>query len=172
MKPFFKLVYYISLAYIISCIGLSILMKILPIEFSNDTYSEDFDSIFFIGIPIAILLTLSRIGFKVELSKTQIKSAIVKTILLAVTCFVLFLFYNIVTFGSSMCTWTSGETLYRNSTNTSQKIIKRYFGCGATDSSPSTVGVFKVQQITRLFIYVTKVDTTKLDRHEWINVKK
>jgi hypothetical protein len=172
MKIVFKLLYSLTIGFIVSCILLLILMNAFPLDFSDERYSDIFDSVVFAGIPIAILLTLSRLGFKVRLTKSQVRSSILCTILLSAGCFILFIFYSLATLGTSMCAWSSGEVLYRNNTKSSQKIIKRYFGCGATDSSPASAAVFEVQQVTPLLIYVTKVDTTKLDRRNWTRVNQ
>jgi len=171
MKSFLKLVYFGSLTFIILLLLVQILLKITQLEFSEEKYQENFDSIFFFGIPIAIELTLARLGLKTNLSRHQTKSIIIRTTFIAVACFLLFIFYFFTTFGSSMCTWVTGETLYKNTSKKSQRVVKRYFGCGATDSSPATVAISKLQDITPLFVYVTDVDTNKLDKTVWVRLK-
>ena len=171
MRLFFKIVYFGSLTFITILFVVRILLKFTSLEFSHDTYQDNFDSLFFFGLPIAIELTLSRLGFKNNLTKRQIRSIILKTTVIAIAFFLFFIIYFFATFGSSMCTTSTGETLYINSSKKSPRIVKRYFGCGATDSSPATVSISKLQAITPLFVYVTDVDTNKLDKTVWIRQK-
>ena len=71
-----------------------------------------------------------------------------------------------------MAAWSRGETILENRSNKSVRIVKRDFGCGATDSSPETVQIFKITQITPLFIYVSKVDTSKLEKKDWVRISE
>ena len=147
-----------------------IILKTLPIEFKQPDNNDIFDGMIFIGIPFAIILTISRIGFK-NIQKDHIRSAITKTILIASGVFLLFVVYGFISFGANMCSWSMGETLFIHKAHYSSRIVKRYFGCGATDSSPATIGTFKTTDIPPFFIYVTKIDTTKIDSKVWERAK-
>ena len=92
-------------------------------------------------------------------------------IIVSVLYLLFFFFYTLSTFSLDMCTWSAGETLFKNRVHQSQRIEKRYFGCGATDSSPATAGFFKVTSITSLFLHKQKIDTNKIDLKEWERVR-
>ena len=169
MKTIFKIIYYGSILFIVIVVLISILLRVLPLEFANQNNQDTFDFIFFIGIPIAILLTLSRLVFKTDVSKGKIRNILILTILTSAGVFFLFILYAFATFGSGLCSWSTGPTIFKN-VSSSSKIVWRDFGCGAVDSSPPTIEISKVTEITPLFIYITKVDTTKLDKKIWIRV--
>jgi hypothetical protein len=76
----------------------------------------------------------------------------------------------IVLLGST-CAWTTDKVFFENKQNSSVKIVQRHFGCGATDSSYPTVKVFRVREITSDLIWVTEIDTTQIDKSEWIRIE-
>jgi NADPH:quinone reductase-like Zn-dependent oxidoreductase len=62
--------------------------------------------------------------------------------------------------------------LFDNSENPSEKIVLREFGCGATDSGSPALRVCKIKTITPYLIWVTKTDTTTIDRQVWKRAKE
>jgi hypothetical protein len=150
---------------------MAVLLNTLPLEIKNYTFREHAHNFIFFGIPIAILFTTSRSGF-IKHSKSETRTKIHKAFLISAGVFVLFFVYAFATFGSSMCDTTTGETLFIRKNPGSSKIVTRYFGCGATDSSPAVVTTAKQTEIASLFWYYTAIDTTTLNRAEWIRVDK
>ena len=172
MSIIFKIIYIGSIVFITLCILTAVFLRIFPLEFTSESYQRVFDDLLFCGIPVAVLLTMTRIGFKKNLDKLRIKMIVIKSIIIAI-CYIFFSFcYAILSFSFSMCAWSTDDTLFENTSNKSTKIVKRDFGCGATDSSPATVQIFKITQISPLFIYTSKIDTNKLDKNDWVRIRK
>lgn len=68
---------------------------------------------------------------------------------------------------ADMCGWTTTNTLFVNKYDTTEKVILREFGCGATDSGDPAYKVCKIQRISQYFIKVTEIDTSKLEKNVW-----
>lgn len=170
MRTLFKILYFASLAYIVTCCLLIFLLKILPLEFKNHRFDEQFPNLFYFGVPVAILFTAARLGFQ-NIEASQIRKRLLKKFLISIGVFTIFFCYSFVSFGISMCDTVTGETLFIKNSSSS-KIVERDFGCGATDSSPATVTIAKQTEILSLFWYYTRIDTTTLNKSEWIRVKE
>lgn len=76
-------------------------------------------------------------------------------------------FFMIISIFTGMCDWSNQKILYTNKKNKEVKIIKRDYGCGATDSDLPTIKIFKVRKVTKYFILAKEVDITKIDQNEW-----
>lgn len=171
MKLFFRILYWISLLYIVTCLLVSLLIRISPLDFASSVDADRFDILFFGGIPAAILLMISRIGFK-TMNRTEKRNAIILGFLMSIGCFLIFVLYAFTSFGSSLCDYSNGRTLFISRTDPSIRIIFRYYGCGAVDSSPETPSTAKLKPFTRVFNYITPVDTSKINKEEWIRVEE
>jgi hypothetical protein len=167
MKPVLKFLYYFCIAFIVLIILTAAIIRFSPLEFSSKDYEEIFDILFFGGIPVAILLSACRIGFQ-PMNRTQKRNTIISSFLLSLGCFFLFFLYSVSTMAEAMCDYSNEELLFKKKSGTSSTIIIRYFGCGATDSSPSTPTVEIKKLYTPLLCSYTKVDTTRIDLNEWI----
>ncbi|MBC7936015.1 MAG: hypothetical protein H7Y86_11750 [Rhizobacter sp.] len=170
MRTVSKIIYILSIAYIALCCLVAILLTILPLELKNEQLRENRDSLFFFGIPIAILFTLARLGFK-NRKNLVIWKQIVATVLLSLGVFILFFLYAIASFGGSMCKYTTGETVFTKRNSSTTTIVKRYFGCGATDSTPPIITLARQTAILSFFWYYSKTDSTGIDRSVWMPVK-
>lgn len=169
MKLISKIIYYLSIIFIIACLVISISLKFFLLEFSKSNYEKTFDDLFFIGIPLAIIFTSANVFFK-NFQKSKVKSTIINKLIIAIVVFISFILYGFISFGTNMCTWSTGPTLFISKKKSSEKIVLRDFGCGATDSSPGTFGIFKVTTITPSFIYANKIDTSKINSTEWVRL--
>ncbi|RYG00165.1 MAG: hypothetical protein EOO07_35810 [Chitinophagaceae bacterium] len=166
MRIVCKIIYFLSIAYIALCCLVTILLAVLPLEFQNYQFGEKWDNIFFFGIPLAILFTLTRLGFK-DRKTLVIWHQILATFLFSLGVFIIFFLYGIVSLGS-MCNYSTGETVFTNRHSSTTKIVKRYFGCGATDSTPPTITLARQTDVLSLFWYYTKIDSSRIDRSVWM----
>ncbi len=166
MQRFLKIVYWTSI--LIPCFWVltTILGNLVPLEFSNNNSEFIYDSIRFYGIPIAIMLTLTG-TIKSKDTSGSIATKIFLTI--CVSAFSIFIMF--MTLFAGMCDWTTDKIFFENKQNSSIKIVQRSFGCGATDSSPATLKVFKVREITPYLIWVTSIDTNKINKDEWKRIE-
>ncbi|MBL7800688.1 MAG: hypothetical protein JNL95_08170 [Chitinophagales bacterium] len=138
----------------------------IPLEFSNNNFEFIYDNIRFYGFPITIILTLTG-TIKKDDSSGVIVTKIVMTIFIsAFSVFVMFIMLF-----AEMCDWSTDKVVFVNKQNPSTKIVQRSFGCGATDSSPETIKVFKIREITPYFIWVTNIDTNQINKSEWTSLK-
>ena len=162
MIYFKKIIFFISIVLIIFWVSTPIIGLFIPLEFSNRELESAFEHIRFYGIPISILLTLFG-SIKTNESKGNIAGKIVVTFIISG----LSIFFLFISIFANMCDTTNRKTLFENKQNENLKIIEREYGCGATDSSPPNVSIYKVRQLTKYFIYPTKIDTNDLDKNEW-----
>ena len=164
-----KIIYLLSIAYIVLCCTLAILLNSIPLEFKSYRLSENADQLFFFGIPIAVLFTLARLGFK-DRRNLVVWKEVLKTVGLSVGIFIVFFFYAIASFGSSMCRTTTGQTIFTKSNSSTTKIVERHFGCGATDSGPGIITIAKQVDILSIFWYYSEIDTIGIAKSDWIPV--
>ena len=138
----------------------------IPIEFADNNYEFIYDSLRFYGFPIAIMLSLTgTIKKKDESGQIAVKVFLT----FCVSAFSVFIMF--MTLFSGMCDWTTNKVFFENKQNTSIKIVQRDFGCGATDSSPATIKLFKIKEITPLLIWVTDIDTNQINKSEWSRIQ-
>jgi hypothetical protein len=160
-----KIVYWTSLVLIFGFVIVPFVGQFTPLELTNDNLQDSFEQVRFFGLPIVILLTL----FGTLKSKDSPGS---KTTKIVVTiCISLFSFFVLfMTVFAGMCRWTNNKILFENISDKTAKIVLRDFGCGAIDSGTPTYKVCKVKYITASLIWVTSIDTTKIDREIWQRV--
>lgn len=143
-----------------------VIRLIMDLEFAADSIKYNYKNILFFTVPIAILLTL--LGTIKDKDKGfKIAGKVIGTFVIAA----LAVFIMIISILSDMCAWTNRQFLYEHKNDSNTKIIVRDFGCGATDSEPPTVGIYKVRRFTDYFIRSTKVDTATIDKNEWIKIE-
>ena len=138
---------------------------ILDLEFANDSVKSNYKEFMFVAVPVAILLTLTG-TIKFKESIPVILGKVLATTVIA--AFVVFLM--IASVFSDMCTWTNNEILFEHKTDPNTKIIQREFGCGAVDGGPPTEGIYKVEYLTKYFIRPSLVDTSNINRNEWVMI--
>ena len=173
MSLFSKIIYYTALSFISAFILLSVALTLFGLEFQEqedaDFYSEELLIVF---IPLAICLTSFKAGFKQNWDKSRKRKFVIKRIVISVAAFILIIIYSFASMWSSMCLWSTRRILFEKKNDRSIKIIERDFGCGATDSSPGTVAIFKITEITPFFMYASRIDTTRIDKNEWSRLKE
>lgn len=167
MNLIFKISYIAGIIFICICAITGILVKVIPLEFSSESYANAFDTAVFWGIPLAILLTIGKIGFQKNKERVKIRTIVTSRVIIAFLYLVVFIFYLMSTFSFDMCGWSRGETIFRNKSNPAIRIERRYFGCGATDSGPAIASAFKVRSILPFFLYAEQIDTGKIDITKW-----
>jgi hypothetical protein len=163
---FFRVIFWVDIIFIGTCILIPVLMRMLPVEFASRNIEETYEQVLFTGFPIAILFTLSG-TIKPGDSAGSMGIKFVLTLLI---CGIV-LFFMISTTLAGMCNWTTLRELFVNKHDHSVKIVERGFGCGATDGGEPSVRVFKTENMTNYLIWVTPIDTNLIDRYEWIRTE-
>ena len=161
----FKIIYLTSIFFICFWILAAILGQFVPIEFTDNQIENTFDSIRLFGFPIAILLTLSG-TIKPNDTSGSIGGKILLTLFVSGISF----FFMVITLFASMCSWTTGKVFFESKQDRSIKIVERDYGCGATDSGRPICKIFKVKNITNYLIWVTEIDTNKIDKSQWVKI--
>ncbi|MFA9213584.1 MAG: hypothetical protein ACEQSR_07020 [Candidatus Methylacidiphilales bacterium] len=167
MQLLLKVIYRIALFMLIFWLGAAVLSSFIPLEFASQNFEHAYYSIRFYGVPIAIVFTLTGTIKKKE-SWVEIISKIVLTIF---ACFGSLVIMTMILFGG-MCAWTTDKVLFELKNQPTIKIEERSYGCGATDSGPSKLGIFKVRNFTPYFVYATPIDTNEIDKSEWLRIKQ
>jgi len=165
MRTSNKIIYWTSLVLIFIFVIVPFAGQFTPLEFTNDNFQDSFEQLRFFGLPILVLLTLFGTIKRKDSAGTK-TTKIVLTI-----CISLFsVFFLFMTVFAGMCRWTNNKILFENKNDKTTKIVLRDFGCGATDSGSPTYKVCKIKNISPFLIWVTSIDTTKIDRLIWQQV--
>jgi hypothetical protein len=134
-------------------------------EFSNNHVRGNFYNIIIQGFPIAILLTLFG-TLKRENFKIKNFTIIISTLLIAILTFFAIL-NNIFLIGFGA--WTTEKIVYRNKIN-QLEIKEQIFDNGAFGYGNKRI--VKTKPFLKYWIYPTEIDTTKINKNEWIFVNE
>lgn len=165
MKRIRKTICWAAIVFLILWIIRPLVWYILGLEFASDSTNSSYKKLMFYAVPIAMLLTLFG-TIKAGDKGTQIAAKVLATV--GVSFMVIFLM--IISILTDMCVWTNGKVLYESKLEPNTKIIEREYGCGAFDSEPPTIGIYKVQNFTKYFIRSTEINVSSIDKNEWIPV--
>jgi hypothetical protein len=163
---FFKIIFWTSIIFICLCVLIGIITHLLPIEIDNKT-ENTYENILITWFPISILLTLSGTIKPNDTGRTMGFKFLLTIFTTGLFVFMIFA----TSLGSGMCGWTTIKVLFENKQNHSNKIVKRTFGCGATDSGSPLLKIFEVKEISSYFIWVSEVDTNNIDRTNWARIE-
>ena len=166
MNQINKIVFWTAVVFIGLWLIMPLIRWLMDLEFATNSFKSNYKEFLFFFIPIAILLTLFG-TIKNKDKGLIIAGKVIGTIVAAATT-VFIMFMSI--FGD-MCAWINRQELYEHKNDSNTKIMVRDFGCGATDSSPPTVGIYKVRYFTKYFIRSTKIDTATIDKYKWIRIE-
>ncbi len=161
-----KIIYRTSLFLIFIFVIVPFAGQFTPLEFTNDNFQSLFEQFRFFGLPVIILLTLFG-----TLQPKDSSAAKTTKIVLTICVSLLSVFILFMSIWAGMCRWTNNKVLFNNLNDKTTKIVLRDFGCGATDSGSPSYKVCKIKTILPSLIWVTGIDTTKIDRQIWQRVK-
>jgi len=161
-----KLIYNISLASIVFWLLLSLFLALGPVEIRGGL-KNTFISGRFIGLPFAILLTLT--GTIIN-AKTRLE-VLVKVILTVAASIAVFWIMIIVIF-ADMCSYNTRTVLFVNRNDASDRIVIRDLGCGATDGGMPILFISRIKYFAQDIMIVKdkNIDTTKIDQSQWQRV--
>lgn len=165
MQTSSKIIYWTSLTLIFIFVIVPFVGQFTPLEFTDDNFQNLFEQFRFFGLPVVILLTL--FGTLKTKDSTATKTT---KIVLTICVSLLSIFILFISIWGAMCRWTNNKVIFNNINDKTQKIVLRDFGCGALDSGSPTYKVCKIKTIRPSLIWVTGIDTTKIDRQIWQRV--
>ena len=163
MQKVATIIFRISVFMICFWIITSLIRLWLQIDFKNFQDEMTYEKFRFFAFPVAILCTLFG-----KLKKEDERRAIVSKIISTVAFSILTLIVLAFAFISNMCQYTTKEILFENKQNPSVTIALRDYGCGAWDSDPPNDKAYKMRSLPFGLIMTSAIDTTKIDKNEWI----
>jgi len=134
--------------------------QIVPYEFANSKFSQNYYDIIMQGFPIAILFTLFN-SIKKENTKTKNWINLSITIFTSIISFTLLvsLVFNIG-FGS----WTTYSTIYKHKKE-NLTIKEQRYDIGALGYG--RYRIVELKPILKFWVLPTEIDTAKINRKEW-----
>ena len=164
MQVFLKMVFCISILLLCFWIVVPVFGFFIPLELAKGEFI--YESIRGFGFPIAVMLTLTG-----TIKSNDTFGEIATKVFLTICVSGFSIFFMVMTLFTGMCDYSTDKVLFENKKNSSIKIVQRSFGCGATDSSPATLSIFKVKEITPYLIWVTSIDTNQINKSDWISIE-
>ena len=160
-----KIIYRTSLVLIFVFVIVPFVGQFTPLEFTGDYFQSLFEGFRFFGLPLVIMLTLFGTLKPKDSTATKTTKIILTIFVSLLSVFMLF-----ISIWTGMCRWTNNKVLFNNIDDKTTQIVLRDFGCGATDSGNPTYKVCKIKNLLPSIIWVTEIDTTKIDRQVWQRV--
>ena len=162
----YRIIFWLTIIFIVSTIFVLTIGQSLPIEFKDNKIKNDYYNFIFNALPFSLLLTLfGTIKKKNEIGKNWAIGVL--TVLSAGLSF--FVLVGIM-FSVGFSAWESEVILYRNQTDKNIIINQQIFDVGALG-----YGGHRTAQLTpflKYFYIVRQVDTTKIDKTQWILVNE
>jgi hypothetical protein len=118
----------------------------------------------FLGLG-SLLFTFIKIFFQKK--KIAIK---IRTFLLATLAYGSITYISIVS-NYELCSYENEEILFTNRHDSSIKIVKRAFACGAVDSEEPQIKIHQIVENAYFFAKATVIDTAKIEKKDWIKVR-
>ncbi|MCJ8292192.1 MAG: hypothetical protein HRT58_20110 [Crocinitomicaceae bacterium] len=166
MKRVSKIIFISSVAFIVLCCLIHILIKNSNFEFIDAV--DWFDDFLIFGVPIAILLTLFRIDYSSNSQEIDIVETVSTITIMALAVFVFLYFFLSYLF--DFCGTDYEQAIYRSKETPSLQIVERSFGCGAIDSGPPNISLYEIERYRLGLIYVKPIDTSRIDLKLWDRV--
>jgi uncharacterized membrane protein len=166
MQFFQKIVFRFAIGFICVWVLFFLIKRFENIEFTDDRPGSVCESIYFAGLPAAILLTLAGIIKRND-------RAFAVAIKVVLTCFVSAItFLMIAVLGyTSTCRWTTDYVLLESKQNPSVKIVQRGYKCNSSYPKSPFTGIFEIHEFLGLFILVKDADLSKINSAEWVAKK-
>ncbi len=159
MNPTAKTLYFFCIGWIIFSIFLLTAGQLLPFEFTREGTAETIRFVILVSLPVFIPLTLIKQKQKKQLTVK------VLTVAATVVAALILLLYMLV---SGMCKYSGDTVLFVNKADSTCKIVVRSYGCGAWDSGYPKNEFYVTKPVTQLVRYVKDVDTTQINRNDWL----
>jgi hypothetical protein len=160
-----RIIRWISIAGISLMLLITFVTMVSPVEFKDLQGYYEFQKVRFYVLPsLTLVLLLSTISIKD--TSALIHGKVMRAILITACV----LFVMVITLFGGMCQWTDNATIFIHRHDERKTVIVRALGCGAWDSSAPVYRTVVVSDLGPWFNVVTAVDTTSLDRSEWVKV--
>lgn len=162
MRTLSTIIFWIAILLLILWIGIPFIADISGLILTDKRLSEFYHNSRYIVVPVAFLATLFK-----TLKKGSAWYIEMRTIFLTAGAAIFSILVFLSGFFDGLCGSTTKSTLYINQQISSSKIFFREYECGAASAGPQPE-IVRVDTVYKIFIRVTKIDTTKLDTAIWI----
>lgn len=161
----YKIIFWTAIAFICLTIFSLTIGQLLLFEFADYRVMHKYYDTVMQGLPIAILLTLFG-TIKLKNTKSKKWTIVGLTILTSILSFVIVVSLMFrIGFGA----WSTVTTIYRHKTE--NKVIKeQWFDVGALGYGGQRI--VEIEPFLKFWILPTKIDTTAIDKNEWIFVNE
>lgn len=160
-----KIIFWIAIVFV----GLTILTltvgQVLPYEFADTKVMHKFYNILMQGFPVAILLTLFG---TIKRRKTKVRN-LAFFVGTALTSIISFFIMVSLLFSIGFGAWMTVTTIYRHKT-ADKEIAEQWFDAGALGYGGKRI--VEIKPILKYWILPTKIDTTAINKNEWIFVNE
>lgn len=145
-----------------------ILFDAYSLEFKNQTTLGNLYLCSIIVIPVMLLLTMT--GTIIKKNSTE-KNGKIFGITLTLA---LGIFFTLLALGlrASFGGWTNEAILFRNKANKNISINEQIYDVGALGYDRNSKRIVKIKRVLKYFNQVMKMDTSKLNKEEWIFVNE
>ncbi len=166
LKDIYRIVFYISLFILSVFLWTVTFGQKINIEFKDHRIAHTFYDFILIATPLAILLTLFG-----TLKKAHNKTRKIFTILATIGVIVLtYLIWINFLFTIGFGRWTTFNIAYEYRTNPNRQIREQRYDVGALGYGGKRI--VEVRPFAGLFWNVSTVDTTSIDKKDWIRINK
>jgi hypothetical protein len=161
-----RTIFWLTILFIIVTVYALTLGQSSSYEFADRKMSQQFYDIIMQGLPIAILLTLTR-----TIKQTNDKSKNIILIFVTIICAVISFFIMVSLFFSvGFLTIRNDTLLYKHKTNQTKTIITQTIEQGTLGADGHRI--VKLEPFLKFWNKTTIIDTTTIDKADWIFVNK
>lgn len=162
MKVLNKIIFWVSIAIIITWMIISLFGKVIPLEIKIGKSGGAYQVFLFYALQTAVMFTL----FGTLKQKDSKKRLIIKVILTCVIA-VAACFLTLVTVFSGMCSWNTDRILFEKKDAPDTQIVLRRKGCGKEKDIYPLYKTSKVKYIISDLYWIKDIDTNQLDKKQW-----
>lgn len=163
MELLMKVIRWASIIFISLMLLVTLLVIVLPVEIKDSRLFDEFERVRFFGLPSGTLLLLVS-----TINANDTPGVIVVKLVRAVLITAGVMYVMFITVFAGMCQWTDRKTVFIHKHDERKRVVVRDLGCGAWDSGPPVRKTVMVRDLGPWFNVVTAVDTTSMDRSDWV----
>lgn len=165
MKVLNKLIFWVSIAVIITWMITALFGKVIPLEIRIGKGGGVYQFFLFYALQTAVIFTL----FGTLKQKDSKKKLIIKIIL---TCVIAAAasFLAVITIFSGMCSWSTDRILLVKKDSPGTQIVLRRKGCGTEKGIYPLYKTCQVKYLISDLFWIKDIDTAQIDKKQWRQV--
>jgi hypothetical protein len=137
----------------------------LPVEFEDKNFGKEIlEAGFYIVFFDALLIML----FFIIKENDKLPKLIIKAVLSFLITIPFYFILVVICIAASPPNVTKEQTIFIYKADETTKIVERFTSSGFFGGDETSSGIVKTEKINNYFIWVSEIDTTKLNKSEWI----